>query len=114
MLPQKNRISRRSFDDVFTKGQFFGGEYLSGKVLNFDNNSESRFSCVVPKKSLKRAVDRNKLRRRVYSALSPLLSKIKPGFAIILFVKPSLLTVEFKDLQVMLINLLKHHNLIND
>ena len=114
MLSQKSRISRRSFNDVFSKGQFFGGEHLSGKITNYSNAAPTRFACVVQKKALKRAVDRNRLRRRVYAGLSPLLDRVKLGFAIIIFAKPTLLTVDFVELQTMLVNLLKHHNLIND
>lgn len=114
MLSQKSRINRRSFNDAFSKGQFFGGEHLSGKIMPYHNDSSTRFACVVQKKFLKRAVDRNRLRRRVYAGLAPLVNRVKPGFAIIIFAKPSLLTIDFSELQAMLANLLKHHHLLND
>lgn len=114
MLPKKHRINRRFFNDVFLKGQFFGGEHLSGKIMVLNNNKPTCFAVVAQKKGLKRAVDRNMLRRLVYAAITPLLPQTKPGFAIIIFTKSSLLTVDFAGLQTMLVNLLKHHHLIND
>lgn len=114
MLPQKHRISRRFFNEVFSRGQFFGGDNLSGKFVKLEVDEPPRFAVVVSKKGLKLAVDRNRLRRQVYSAIAPLLPRIKPGSAIIIFAKPSLLKTDFGDLQTMLVNLLKHYNLIND
>lgn len=114
MLPQKHRINRRFFNEVFSRGQFFGGDQLSGKIFNLKTNLPTRFAVVTQKKYLKRAVDRNRLRRRIYSAITPLLPQIKPGFAIIIFAKPNLLSADFKNIQIMLTSLLKHHNLIND
>lgn len=112
MLPKKHRIGRRFFNEVFSRGQFFGGDNLSGKILDTKTDNLTCFAIVAQKKILKSAVDRNRLRRRVYSAITPLLPHLKPGFAIIVFVKPSLLTIDIKALQEMLVNLLKHHNVI--
>lgn len=114
MLPKKHRIDRRFFNDVFSKGQFFGGEFLTGKIMSLNSNQPTRFAVVAQKKDLRRAVDRNMLRRRVYAAIIPLLPQVKPGFAIIIFAKPGLKNTDFSSLQTMLVNLLKHHHLIND
>lgn len=56
---------------------------------------------VVSKKTLKRAVDRNRVRRRVREALRTLPSGVPPCRAIVL-PNPAVLTVPFADLQAAL------------
>ena len=108
MLAQKYRINRRLFDQTFTLGQFFGGSYFAAKVYKLEPSGlNSRFACVISKKNLKRGVDRNRLRRRVYGAISPLLAKIHPGFAIIIIAKPTVLTMPFDKLTVEIENFLR-------
>jgi len=115
MLPQKLRINSRYFNEVFSRGRFLAGSGFSGKVLTTDERQKpSRFACVVTKKALKRAVDRNRLRRRVYAALAGLQSNIKPGLALIIFIKPELLTASFTELKTQLIKWLTRHNLYHD
>jgi ribonuclease P protein component len=114
MLAQKHRINRRFFNEVFSGGQYFGGQYFSGKIIKLDNITPPRFAVVSSKKNLKRAVERNRLRRRVYAAIHSLVPSIKPGFAIILFAKPDVLAMDFITLKTILTDLFKHHQLYHD
>lgn len=61
---------------------------------------------VVPKKVLKRAVDRNRVRRRLREALRTLPSL--PACRAVFYPTPAVLEVPFADLQIALIQALKH------
>jgi ribonuclease P protein component len=64
-------------------------------ISYFENNQEtSRFAFIISKKVDKRAVVRNRLKRKVSKYLEDNLLKIKPGFDIIIILKPSILTSE--------------------
>lgn len=63
------------------------------------------FGIVVPKKSLKRAVDRNRARRRVREALRTLPGGLPPCRAI-LMPNPSILRASFGDIQAALVKAL--------
>jgi ribonuclease P protein component len=67
MLPRKQRISTQLFKDIIQKGSAFHAPLFSIRIKKTLNNS--RFGVSVPKKVAKTAVLRNKIRRRVYSAL---------------------------------------------
>ena len=71
MLPSSRRLTSAEVPLILKvgKGASFGPirvkyTYRTGRV------STSRFAVVVSKKVLKKAVDRNRVRRRVYSAVS--------------------------------------------
>lgn len=68
MLPQKARLSR----EEFPKKRATQRHSLPwGAVLLYPNN-QFKASVVVSKKTLKKAHERNRLKRRVYAALSAL------------------------------------------
>ena len=81
MLPEKHNIS-----------------YLSGRFNRTSPSDELKISVVVSKKSYARAVDRNKLKRRVRAIVSKHLKRISSGHLII-FVKKGALKISFKELE---------------
>jgi ribonuclease P protein component len=69
MLEQKNRIKKKKeIEEIFKKGQSFKQDFLILKTLK-NNLTFSRFCFVVPKKVSKKAVDRNKIKRRIRQAV---------------------------------------------
>lgn len=66
MFAKKKRLTRTEFDHFFKIGKRFHAESLT---LVFYKNNSFHGSVVVGKKVLKKAVDRNRLRRRVYGLL---------------------------------------------
>lgn len=62
-------------------------------------SKDSKFSFSVSKKVSKKAVDRNKYRRRGYSIVSQYLSIIKPGFICFFSFKKSNKPPKFLDLE---------------
>ena len=66
------------------------------RLLKTDGTS--RFSVAVPKKIAKNAVDRNKIRRRIYSALRPFILKITPGIQGVFIMKAPVIKSTFGDI----------------
>ncbi len=74
MLPKSRRLTSYEVDDVLKYGRSRRGEYLSVKIHIL--STPLRVSVVVSKSVAKKAVERNRLRRAVYQALSsPLFQK---------------------------------------
>src|SRR3989344_5380869 len=78
MLPKSKRLKRDDFSK-FQKKTTLRGNYFD---ITASPAQESRFACVVSKKRINLAVDRNKIKRKIYSALSETLLK-SPHFVIV-------------------------------
>lgn len=68
MLPKQKRITKKDFVGVKPK-ILFRGNYVD---ISTSPSSTSRFACVVSKKRIKKATERNKARRKIYNILSSL------------------------------------------
>lgn len=98
MLPKPKRLSTKAFKEIIDTGKYLHTPLFLFRSVSFQGSS--KFSVSVPKKVAKTAVLRNKIRRRVYSALNKLLPEIEDGIQAILIVKPSILTISFKELSI--------------
>jgi ribonuclease P protein component len=112
MLSQKFRLSQKNdFQRIFSQGglfrkNFFILRYLPQKLDHF------RAAVVVSSKVSKKAVQRNKIRRRIYEILKELPLK---NFDLIIVTRRPILKISFSELQKELKNaLLKSHLLTNE
>ena len=88
MLPQKNRLAKKKdFDLVFQHGRGFKEGFLYFKIKE-NGLSFSRFGSVVSKKFSKKAVERNKIRRRLREIIRKKLPEIKKPIDIVIIVNP--------------------------
>lgn len=74
MLPKSQRLNSSEVEEVMSKGQTLFTEFFLIKFLK-GNNKEIKISALAPKKSFSTAVERNKIRRKIYAALSPIFKK---------------------------------------
>ncbi len=99
MLSQQYRFhARGGVQYVYRHGRSVRGKLVS---LTFMPNArgKTRLAVVVSKKVAKSAVSRNRIRRRVYAAIQPLLPELTgPLDAIFTIYSPEVLAVDFKDL----------------
>lgn len=65
MLPKSKRLTRDDFSNV-QKRMVFRGNYFDIAVSPSDT---PRFACIISKKRIKLAVDRNAVRRKTYHVL---------------------------------------------
>lgn len=75
MLPKSRRIPRELFRPLLESGKYFNTKHF---VMRVAPSSDIRMAVSVSKKVSKKAVVRNKIRRRVYSVLNKIFSDIKP------------------------------------
>ena len=113
MLPKKNRLrGSLTFDEVKSKGKMHQSDNFGLLVLKRDDNKPSRFGMVVSTKISKKAVDRNKAKRKVREAIRNYLDKINNGYDAIVLARKGLLTIEQEDLDKELKKALEESKLI--
>lgn len=95
MLPKSKRLTTEEFKKVIEKGQSFHSPFLIARLAN--SPKQSRFSVSVPKKVCKNAVDRNKIRRRIYSIISGIDTKL--GSNVVMIVKPGFENLDYKEMR---------------
>ncbi|HEY4503562.1 MAG TPA: ribonuclease P protein component [Candidatus Paceibacterota bacterium] len=100
MLPNQKRLTTTLFKDTIDGGMTYHSSLFILKLLK--TIGPSRFSVSVPKKVAKSAVERNKIRRRVYSAIRILYPKIKEGFYGVFISKDSIKKASFIEISSIL------------
>lgn len=102
MLAKDNCLKRkRDFERIFKKGKSFKGAFLVLKIAPNDL-AEDRFGIIVSKRVSKKAVIRNKIKRRIRASLRTRISplrKLKKGKDIILVATPGLEKKDFWEIE---------------
>jgi ribonuclease P protein component len=96
MPPKKERLTKEDFKKNQPK-IFFRGEMFD---VSFFVLSQQKFACVISKKTLKRAVDRNKVKRRIMSAIQKTQKEgtIKTKKSLIVYPKRTSLIMPYQQL----------------
>lgn len=93
MLPKSERLSKSDFQGsrpkVFFRGAFFDVAYLTEPI--------HKAACVISKKTLKRAVDRNFVKRRIMNNIATHLKS--KNYSYIIYPKKIILTTSRTQLQ---------------
>jgi ribonuclease P protein component len=93
MLPKKKRLSKNDFVGLRPKkvvrGAFFD--------VAFTPKEATKYACVIAKKQIKSAVDRNKIKRKIYTIVGGLEHTMK-GFFII-YPKKTINTLSYKRIE---------------
>lgn len=88
MLPKINRLKKdKDIETVFKQGDGFKQGFLYLKIRK-NNLETSRFAFVISKKFSKKAVIRNKTRRRLSEIIKTKLLEIKKGRDVMIVVMP--------------------------
>lgn len=84
MLPQQLRLQNRThFAAIYSNGRSCRGAWLSLRYLAVNDGSSLRMTVVVSRKVAKRAVQRNRIKRRLRAALKYYLGSMRTGFLLI-------------------------------
>ena len=112
MLKSSHRLSTKQFMEVMEKGKIYTSPLFIVRVLVKEKEERSKekggsgaISAVAPKKVATTAVLRNKLRRQIYEAVSPLRATLIPGVSLIIFAKTETVKANFTELTPDLKNL---------
>jgi ribonuclease P protein component len=114
MLPKENRLrKKKDFEKVFQGGRRAGEKNLS---LRARENSlpESRFGFVVPRKHFRKAVLRNKLKRRLRECVRKELYRIKNGYDVVVLGRPGLENLSFVEIKEEIERLLSRTKLLKN
>ena len=101
MLSRRQKIRRVEFLKVLSKGKIFHFPLFLLRIF-FDKEQSaapSRISFVVSAKVSKKAVVRNKLKRRGYAIIQKHKTKISPGCMCVFFLKKESAAALFKELE---------------
>lgn len=98
MLSKKHKINKKLFEEILKKGKIFSSDYLHIKTLSIPEK-HSVFAFVVSFKVTKKAVERNKLKRRARHIIKKILPKIKKGLGVIIFFKKGVEKMTFPELE---------------
>jgi ribonuclease P protein component len=93
MLPKTKRLTKKDFLGLRPK-VVFRGTYVDIAIMEA---SETKFACVVSKKRIKRAVDRNKVKRKVYHILHT-ITLAHPLFVVV-YPKHTVVASAYKNIE---------------
>lgn len=107
MLDKINRITKKKdFEAIFKAGKSVRGKYLTLSVLENGLN-KSRFAFVASLKVSKKAVMRNKIRRRLSEIVRLNSDKIKPGYDFVFIAQPGIEKQGFDEIKSAVLKCLK-------
>ena len=113
MLSKTNRLTRkRDIEWVFKEGKGFKEGFLILK-LGENNLKESRFGFIVSQKVSKRAIVRNKIKRRLREIVKMKFKKIKKGVDGLFIVCPGLERKDFWETEETIEKLFKKAKVCN-
>lgn len=107
MLAKKRRLTTAEFDRYFKTGK---RHHTPSLQVLYSKAADFHGAVVVGKKVSKKAVERNKLRRRVYNALYQIQKQNQQTGVFIVLVKPVAAKVSFSELKDELSPLLSQIN----
>ncbi len=112
MFSKKQRLQKQKNVKLIFQSKKSAYNKLLGLKLIKNKFTYNRYTVVVGKKVSKRAVDRNKIKRRLRASLKEYNLFIKQGWDIVVIVLPEAKQANFANLNKALKNLLKRTYLI--
>lgn len=99
MLARCNRLKEnKDFKGIFKKGKGLKEKFLFVKIKN-NGMDLNRFGFIVSKKVSKKAVIRNKIKRRLREIIKARIAKMKQGYDIIILVYPEIKEKSFLEIE---------------
>jgi ribonuclease P protein component len=96
-LPKANRLrKRRDFQTVYAQGLKCHGRSTILRAWPTLTDHPTQVGISLGKKVSKKAVVRNRIKRRIRAAVRQYLPELKPGWKIVFVVKPEAQTCEYE------------------
>jgi ribonuclease P protein component len=112
MLSRDTRIPKKLFP-LLRKNRQCEGEFFSLRVTKLTEElGVSKSVCIISKKTIKKSVDRNRIKRQVYSILYTHLKNSKKSVAIQVFPKKNTLYQKYTYLENDLLTLIHNNNIL--
>jgi len=101
------RIKKRiDFENLFRKSKTIAGKLIFFKIKK-NSTGSSRFCIVVSSKISKKAVIRNKIKRRIKEIAKKNYPGLKPGFDIAIIARTEILNKKYSEIEEEINNLFK-------
>lgn len=113
MLPKIHRIDKKLFKEIFSSGRSFHSGVIFLKISRIQEEN-IRFAFVVPAKTEKKAVARNKLKRRARYIAAKLLPSFKKNIAVMVFFKKGSEKLNFAELEKEMTAIFKKAKILYD
>lgn len=114
MLKNNQKISRKKeFDQIFKNGKSAYDKYFLVKILK-NNQGQNRYSIIISTKVSKKAVERNKIKRRIKSIFLKLEKKLELGYDVIVVCKKEILDIEYKEINNRMEKIFSKLKLLNE
>lgn len=110
-LSKNRRLSRCLIEKTLKQGKTVRGRNLSLKY-SVDSGKPAGFAFIVSSKTAKKAVFRNKLKRRGRAAVSSLLPEIKDGCSALVFFEKGSAEMKFSEIRQEITRLFQRAGLI--
>jgi len=112
MLARVYRLVKdKDIEQVFKYGKYYNCDFLNLKKIA-TNKKNTRFGFVVSLKISKKAVKRNKIKRQLRNIIQKEKNNIKNSFDVIILPKPQIIDKRYKDIEQVLLKLLKKAEII--
>lgn len=107
MLPKKNRLTKNNdFDQVFKKGKSSYNNLIGIKVIK-NNLKNFRLGILISTKVSKKAVERNRIKRKIREIFGENITNIKENIDIVVITLPEIKSKEYIEIKSSIINGLK-------
>ena len=98
-FPKENHLTRqRDFRTVYEQGHWFRGRFISIIIFVSDENLFLKAGFSIRKKIYKRAVDRNKIKRRFREIIRLSKKNLSRNVWLVFHARPNTLKASYKDL----------------
>jgi len=99
-MPKKHRLSHKDFSHIPHKGRRrVDGTYFSLSVSVGGVGTSTKTACIISKKAIHKAIDRNKIKRRVREIARPLIRSTQDPIHFIFYTKQTALKASYKNLK---------------
>ncbi|TSC95482.1 MAG: ribonuclease P protein component [Parcubacteria group bacterium Athens1014_10] len=112
MLKKQYRLTKtKDFEKIWQKGRSFFIKEIGIKFLA-NNLDCSRFGIIVPNKVIRKAVLRNKIKRRLRNMIKKRMPLIKEGVDCVFLARPGIGELTFQELEERVDFILKNSRLL--
>ena len=99
LLAEENRLRKnREFNVVYKEGKIYSSRFFVLRCLQRKTPGSTRIG-IAPSRKINKAVQRNKIKRRVREMFSQQKCHIKEGMDLVINIKAEALTASFNDLK---------------